>query len=149
MSKEKEKLWYEYSNPQFLWHILTPPLLLIIFSTPKFVFLELPLQRIKSHKMTPPPGQGFCFCHSVAPGRCSGDAHTALDLWRRGISCSILAGHLKAPSTLIPEEFLHQHQLTFILSCGFSFILAAIFFFWCNYTVHMVTPMTQIKWRVY
>lgn len=46
------------------------PLLLIIFSTPKFVSQEFIffLQRIKSHKITPPLGKGFCFSNSVATG---------------------------------------------------------------------------------
>lgn len=87
MRNEKENPWY--INRHLLWHILRIPLLSIIFSTPKLLFLELSLQYIENHTMTPLHKWGICFHHCAGSpqetrtqSRTAGEEASAALLWQ-------------------------------------------------------------------
>jgi len=120
------------------------PFLWIIFSIPKSVFLELPLQRIKSHKWLHPLDQGFCFFHSVAPGVLRRWAHSPGPLKKRNkLTCSGTSPAI----TFYPHPWAPVH-ITLSLWAFHSFLQQGSF-----YAVILFMRLSHwhewIKWRIY
>lgn len=72
----------------------------------------------------------------------SGDDNTAQDLWRRGISCLMVAGHLRPSCTFILVKL--PLQLTFTLGL-WNVIQSCSKLLWSNCIVLMVTALTKLN----